>query len=85
MVSPTSSISAGSAIPVSSSLSAVPVAASSLDSGSGGSGVAGFPWQKAASLVEDGWTVVKGKKVLPSSASFDMALRSHKKGSKGKA
>ena len=41
-------------------------------------------WQKAASLVEDGWTTVKGKKVKPSTPSFDMALRSYKKGSKGK-
>ena len=79
LVIPTSSISVGSGFP--SSLVFVPVVASSLDSGISG----GFQWQKAASLVEDGWTIVKGKKGQPSSISFDMALRSHKKGSKGKA
>ena len=50
-----------------------------------GSSVADLRWQKAASLVEDGWTTVKGKNIKPSIASFDMALRSQKKGSKGKA
>ena len=66
------------------SVNATPIAASSLVSGiSGGSGVADLRWQKVAGLVEDGWTIVKGKKMKPSIASFDMALRSQKKGSKG--
>ena len=87
MVMPSTSVSSGSVLPVSSSLDAViPVASSSLVSGIfGGSCVANLQWQKATGLVEDGWTVVKGKKMKPSTASFDMALRSHKKGSKGKA
>ena len=85
MVMPTTSISSGSVLLVSSSLDVViPIAASSLVSGiSGGSGVADLRWQKAAGLVEDGWTIVKGKKMKPSIASFDMALWSQKKGSKG--
>ena len=64
----------------------VPVAVSSLASEiSGiGSGVADLRWQKAAGLVEDGWTTVKGKKVKPSIPSFDMALRSQNTGPKGK-
>lgn len=78
-VIPTSFVSVGSSFP--SSLVFVPVVASFLDSGISG----GVQWQKAVSLVEDGWTVVKGKKGHSSSVSFDMALRSHKKGSKGKA
>ena len=87
LVMPSISVPSGSALPVSSSLDAdFHVAASSLVLGiSGGSDVADFWWQKAAGLVEEGWTVVKGKNIKPSSASFDMALRSHKKGSKGKA
>ena len=49
-----------------------------------GCGVPEFAWLKATSLVEDGWTTVKGKKVKPSTP-FDMALRSPKVGPKGKA
>ena len=87
LVMPSTFVSSGSALPVSSSLDVdFPVVASSLVLGiSGGSGVADLQWQKAIGLVEDGWTVVKGKKIKPSIASFDMALCSHKKGSKGKA
>lgn len=44
-----------------------------------------FAWQKAASLVEDGWTTIKGKKVKFSTPTFDMALRSQKMGPKGKS
>ena len=61
LVMPSSSLS-GSYLPMLSSLVAdIPVATSSLDSGISrfGSGVADLWWQKAASLVEDGWTVVK--------------------------
>ena len=47
-----------------------------------GCGVVDFSWQKAAGLVEDGWTTVKGKKVKPSTP-FDMALCSQKLGLKG--
>ena len=87
LVMPSIPVSSGSTLPVSSSLDAYfPVTASSLVSRiSGGSDVADCRWQKVAGLVEEGWTIVKGKKIKPSSASFDMALRSHKKGSKGKA
>ena len=65
----------------------VPVVVSSLVSGISriGSGVVDLQWQKATSLVEDGWTIVKEKYIKPSPTSFDMALRSQKKGSKGKA
>ena len=45
---------------------------------------ANFKWKKDASLVEDGWTTVKGKKFKPSNLAFDMTLQSNKKGSKGK-
>ena len=69
----------------------VPSLVSAITSSSLASRVSGFGcdgvdlhWQKATSLVEDGWTIVKGKKVKSSTPSFDMALRSHKKGSKGK-
>ena len=69
----------------------VPSLVSAVTSSSLASGVSGFGcdgadlhWQKAASLVEDGWTTVKVKKVKPSTPSFDMAPRSYKKGSKGK-
>ena len=44
-----------------------------------------FAWQKAASLVEDGWTTVKKKKVKSSTPTFDMALRSQMVGTKGKS
>ena len=62
------------------------VTSSSLASGVSDSGCDGanLHWQKAASLVEDGWTIVKGKKVKSSTSTFDVALRSQKKGSKGK-
>ena len=50
-----------------------------------GSSVADSWWQKAIGLVEDAWTIVKGKNIKTSATSFDMALRSQKKGSKGKA
>lgn len=49
-----------------------------------GSDVDSMAWQKAASLVEDGWTTVKGKK-CKSSTPFDMNLRSHKDGQKWKS
>ena len=48
-------------------------------------GVDDFSWQKVARMVEDGWTIVKGKKVKPSIPSFDMSLLSHKMGSKCKS
>ena len=70
-----------------SQVAVVPVVVSSLVSGiSGiGSSVDDLQWHKAIGLVEDGWTTVKGKKINPSTTSFDMALHSQKKGSKGKA
>ena len=65
----------------------VPVVVSSLVSvlSEIGSGVANLWWQKVVGLVEDGWTIVKGKKIKPSTTSFDMELHSQKKGSKDKA
>ncbi len=47
-------------------------------------GVDDFAWLKTDAMVEDGWTIVKGKKVKPSIPSFDMSSRSQKMGSKGK-
>ena len=48
-------------------------------------GLDDFSWQKAAGMVEDGWTKVKEKKVKPSFPSFDMSLCSQKTRSESKS
>ena len=49
-----------------------------------GRSVSSGVWAAEAAKVEDGWTVVKGKKSRPSSHPSQMNLQSSKKGSKSK-
>lgn len=53
--------------------------------GSGFPALDSLDWQAEAAKVEEGWISVKRKDYKRSSPSFDMTLRSQKKGSKGKS